>query len=104
MKDKIFIGIFALIVQIASLPEASAQVSPTKLMIKADSCRLAYNFAEAVQYGEGAVEALDSTASAKAEDLLLMTRNGLNMMEFCSQPTVVAKKTFQLRDFFLFYP
>lgn len=104
MRNKIFIGIFTLLAQIAFTAEASAQVSPTRLMIKADSCRMAYSFAEAVQYSESAVEALDSTASARAEDQLLMARNGLNMMSFCSQPTVVAKQTFPLKDFFLFYP
>lgn len=104
MRNKLFIGIFTLLAQIAFTAEAPAQVSPTRLMIKADSCRMAYNFAEAVQYSESAVEALDSTASARAEEQLLMARNGLNMMSFCSQPTVVAKQTFPLKDFFLFYP
>ena len=104
MRNKLFIGIFTLLAQIAFTAEASAQVSPTRLMIKADSCRMAYSFAEAVQYSESAVEALDSTASARAEEQLLMARNGLNMMSFCSQPTVVAKQTFPLKDFFLFYP
>lgn len=104
MRNKLFIGIFTLLAQVAFTAEASAQVSPTRLMIKADSCRMAYSFAEAVQYSESAVEALDSTASARAEEQLLMARNGLNMMSFCSQPTVVAKQTFPLKDFFLFYP
>ena len=104
MRNNLFIGIFTLLAQIAFTAEASAQVSPTRLMIKADSCRMAYSFAEAVQYSESAVEALDSTASARAEEQLLMARNGLNMMSFCSQPTVVAKQTFPLKDFFLFYP
>ena len=104
MRNNLFIGIFTLLAQIAFTAEASAQVSPTRLMIKADSCRMAYNFAEAVQYSESAVEALDSTASARAEEQLLMARNGLNMMSFCSQPTVVAKQTFPLKDFLLFYP
>lgn len=104
MRNNLFIGIFTLLAQIAFTAEASAQVSPTRLMIKADSCRMAYNFAEAVQYSESTVEALDSTASARAEEQLLMARNGLNMMSFCSQPTVVAKQTFPLKDFFLFYP
>ena len=104
MRNKIFIGIFTLLAQMILSGEAFAQASPTRLMIKADSCRMAYNFAEAVKYSEAAVEALDSTSSAKAEDLLLMARNGLNMMGFCSQPTVVARQTFPLKDFFLFYP
>ena len=104
MRNKIFIGIFTLLTLSALSVETSAQVSPTQLMIKADSCRMAYNFAEAVKYGEYAVAALDSTSSAKAEERLLLSRNGLNMMGFCSQPTVVAKQTFPLKDFFLFYP
>ena len=104
MRNKIFIGIFTLLTLSALSVETSAQVSPTQLMIKADSCRMAYNFAEAVKYGEDAVAALDSTSSAKAEERLLLSRNGLNMMGFCSQPTVVAKQTFPLKDFFLFYP
>ena len=104
MRNKIFIGIFVLLLQTAAGAEAIAQVSPTKLLIKADSCRMAYDFAEAVKYCENAVAALDSTESAKAEERLLMARNGLNMMDFCSQPSVVARKTFPVDEFFLYYP
>ena len=104
MRNKIFIGIFTLLAQMAFATGASAQVSPTRLMIKADSSRLAYNFAEAVKFSESAVEALDSTASAKAEEQLLLARNGLSMMDYCSQPVVVARQTFPLKDFFLLYP
>ena len=104
MRNKIFIGIFVLLAQITTGVETFAQGSPTRLLAKADSCRMAYDFAEAVKYCESAVAALDSTASAKAEERLLLARNGLNMMDFCSQPNVVAKRTFPLNDFFLFYP
>lgn len=104
MRNKILISIFILTAYSALSVEASAQVSPTKLMIKADSCRMAYNFAEAVRFGEEAVAALDSTSSGKAEEQLLLSRNGLNMMGFCSQPNVVARQTFPVKDFFLFYP
>ncbi len=104
MRNKIFIGIFILLAQIAFGTGASAQVSPTRLLMKADSSRMAYNFPEAVKFCEAAVEALDSTSSAKAEEQLLLARNGLNMMGFCSQPVVVAKQTFPLKDFLLFYP
>ena len=104
MRNKIFIGIFTLLAQTAFVTGVSAQVSPTRLMMKADSSRLAYNFAEAVKFSESAVEALDSTASAKAEEGLLLARNGLSMMDYCSQPVVVARQTFPLKDFFLLYP
>lgn len=104
MRNKIFIGIFTLLAQIAFGTDAPAQVSPTRLLMKADSSIMAYNFQEAVKYCEAAVDALDSTSSAKAEEQLLLARNGLNMMGFCSQPVVVAKQTFPLQDFLLFYP
>lgn len=104
MRNKIFIGIFTLLAQIAFGTDAPAQVSPTRLLMKADSSRMAYNFQEAVKYCEAAVDALDSTSSAKAEEQLLLARNGLNMMGFCSQPVVVDKQTFPLQDFLLFYP
>lgn len=104
MRNKIFIGLFVLLTQIAFAPEASAQVSAAGLLDKADSCRTAYNFAEAVKLCERALAALDSTASQKEEDRLLMARNGLNMMNFCSQPDVVARQTFPLKDFLLYYP
>lgn len=104
MRNKIFIGIFTLLAQIAFGTDAPAQVSPTRLLMKADSSRMAYNFQDAVKYCEAAVDALDSTSSAKAEEQLLLARNGLNMMGFCSQPVVVAKQTFPLQDFLLFYP
>ena len=104
MRNKIFIGIFTLLAQIAFGTDAPAQVSPTRLLMKADSSRMAYNFQDAVKYCEAAVDALDSTSSAKAEEQLLLARNGLNMMGFCSQPVVVDKQTFPLQDFLLFYP
>ncbi len=104
MRNKIFIGIFTLLAQITFGTGVSAQVSPTRLLMKADSSRMAYNFPEAVKYCEAAIDVLDSTASAKAEEQLLLARNGLNMMGFCSQPVVVAKQTFPLQDFLLFYP
>lgn len=104
MRNKIFIGIFTLLAQIAFGTDAPTQVSPTRLLMKADSSRMAYNFQDAVKYCEAAVDALDSTSSAKAEEQLLLARNGLNMMGFCSQPVVVARQTFPLQDFLLFYP
>ena len=36
--------------------------------------------------------------------MLIMVQNGRSMMDFCSQPVVVARQTFPLQDFFLFYP
>ncbi len=104
MRNKIFISIFIALAPLAASAPAAAQTSPARLLAKADSCRLAYDFPQAVKFCEAAKEALDSADAAKVEDRLLMARNGLNMMDFCSQPTVVAKQVFSLKDFFLFYP
>ena len=64
---------------------------------------MAYDYPAAAKFCQEAVEQ-DSTATAKVEDILIISQNGLRMMDFCSQPVVVARQTFPLEDFFLFYP
>ena len=83
--------------------KADAQTGVDRLLAKADSARLEYDFPSALAFCQQAIE-LDSTVKAKVEDLLIMTQNGRSMMDFCSQPVVVARQTFPLQDFFLFYP
>lgn len=85
------------------LPDAGAQVSTERFIARADSARLKYDYPAAVKFCQEAVEQ-DSTATAKVEDILIISQNGLRMMDFCSQPVVVARQTFPLEDFFLFYP
>ena len=98
---------FAAVLLLASLPDAGAQettLSPQRLLFRADSLRKAYDFKGAVTCCEQAIERLDSTRRGKAEEQLTFAQNGLNMTGFCSQPTVVARRTFPLKDFFLYYP
>jgi len=78
--------------------------SPRRLLARADSARMGYDFPSAVALCQRAMEEMDSTARQKAEEKLLLAQNGLSMMDFCSQPTVVASRKFSLKDFFLFYP
>ncbi len=82
---------------------AYAQASVDRLMARADSARLQYDFPAATKFCNQAVEQ-DSTSKAKVEDLLIMSQNGLSMMDFCSQPVVVSRQVFPMKDFFLFYP
>ena len=103
MKKKVFYILTILLAASASTLDAGAQTSADKLLHKADSARLQYDYPSAAKLCQEAVET-DSTARPKAEDLLIMSQNGLRMMDFCSQPVVVAKQTFPLKDFFLFYP
>lgn len=78
--------------------------SPERWLFKADSARLAYDFATAVNDCRNALERMDSSKRGRAEEQLILAQNGLNMMAYCSQPVVVARRTFPLQDFFLFYP
>ena len=103
MKKKAFYILSILFAASFSILDASAQTSTDILLARADSARLQYDYPSAARLCQEAVDQ-DSTARAKAEDLLIMSQNGLRMMDFCSQPTVVAKQTFPLKDFFLFYP
>lgn len=85
-------------------PSAGVRYFPQRWAAKADSARLGYDFPTAVDYYKRALEALDSTKRASTEEQLLLAQNGLSMMGFCSQPVVIARRTFSLEDFFLFYP
>ena len=82
---------------------ARAQNRADDLLKQADSARLAYDFPKASLLCDNAVQ-VDSTIADKAADLMMNCRNGLSMMDYCSQPVVVARQTFPLKDFFLFYP
>ena len=70
----------------------------------ADSLRKAYRFAEAVEAGRASLEKADSLNRSALEDDLILSQNALSMMDYCSQPVVVAKYEFSLEDFFLYYP
>jgi hypothetical protein len=88
---------------LALLP-ASAQDMTEKMLEEADSARMAYDFPKAEEICQRVIEALDSNSRAEATEHLILAQNGLSMMDFCSTPKVVAKQTFPLKDFFLFYP
>ena len=103
MKMKVFHILITLSAAFLLMPVADAQTSAARLLAKADSARLKYDFPAAADFLQKAVEQ-DSTIAPKAEDLTIMIQNGLRMMNFCSEPVAVAKQTFPLKDFFLFYP
>ena len=73
----------------------------------ADSLRKAYDFKGAVDLCERSLKVTDSTRLdriAFLEQELVLAQNGLSMAQYCSQPEVVAKHHFSLKDFFLYYP
>ena len=64
----------------------------------------AYAIAESVNAYREALRLCDSTLSGPYQDSLLLGQNALSMMEYCSQPVVVARQRFSRKDFFLYYP
>ena len=102
IRYSIFIAIAAAMV--FSATEAPAQVKVQRYLAKADSSMKAYDFPSAVGFCQKAMEAVDSSEMQKVEEKLLTAQNGESMMDFCSQPSVVARRVFPLKDFFLFYP
>ncbi len=80
-------------------------VSVSALRAAGDSLRLRYEFASSVRVLETALDACtDSLERDSIEERLLLSRNGLSMSDYCSRPTVIARKCFSIEDFFLYYP
>lgn len=81
------------------------RLTPAELVLKADSLRLKYGFKESVDFYKMAINSsADSLQKSRIEEKLILGQNGLSMMDYCSQPVVVSKQKFSLKEFFLFYP
>lgn len=81
------------------------RLTPSELVLKADSLRLKYYFKESVDFYKRAISfSADSLQKSKIEEKLILGQNGLSMMDYCNQPVVVSKQKFSLKEFFLFYP
>ena len=103
MKKKALDILIIFLAAVFSAPVAGSQTIVDRLIARADSARLEYDFATASALCQKVVD-IDSTAVGKVEDLMIMSRNGESMMGFCSRPVPIARRTFPLKDFFLYYP
>ena len=75
------------------------------LLMDAEAYHSEYDFDAAVEsYSEALRKCNDSVKRVEIEKLLSRSRNGKSMAAYCHQPKVVSRKTFSLRDFFLYYP
>lgn len=82
------------------------------LVVRGDSLRMAYRFEESLVAYDAALTALqDTTATAEdslfsldVSDRILLSENGKSMSDYVYVPKVVARHTFSLDDFFLYYP
>ena len=103
MRNKYFLCISTFLLAVLACSGAKAQNTQRRLLELSDSARMEYDFPAAMDYCRKAIR-LDSTARSRYEEHLILAQNGLSMMEYCSQPVVVASKTVSLKEFFLYYP
>ena len=81
------------------------------LLARGDSLKMAYRFEESLRaYGDAlnslkdtTVTEEDSLFSIEISDRILLSENGRNMSDYVYTPKVVARHTFSLDDFFLYY-
>lgn len=82
------------------------------LVFKGDSLRLVYEFEKSIAAYNAALSEVndtiltveDSILNISINDRLLLSENGIAMSGFVYSPKVVARHTFSLEDFFLYYP
>lgn len=90
----------------------TAQARPSVSGIKTDSLismaeklRLEYRFDESVLAFQEALDLeTDSLERVEIEKNMLLSQNGSGMLDFVSEPVVVARHRFSLDEFFLYYP
>lgn len=104
-EDKLKAKVDSLRNALSEMSPERRRLSASRLLAEADSLRLQYDFPLAVEtYQRALGAAADSAQSRAVADAMTQGRNGLSMMSYCSHPTVVAKQTLPLEDFFLYYP
>lgn len=92
---------FILLMILAFLPSVSFSQSE-KLILKADSLHHEYEFKAAAKlYSSVIKSSRDSAIIRKAQEKLLLSENGLNLLKFTSTPIVLANRKFGLDDFML---
>ena len=87
------------------MPVPAGRLSMAEIIARGDSLHRTLNFQEAIDHYLSVSGALPNGMSQEElERRISASQNGLNMMEFCADPHVVARQRFSRKDFFLFYP
>ena len=70
-----------------------------------NSLRRVYNFRDALSQFRGAASIAETIEERRAiVDGMRLAQNGANLMDYCTEPVVLARERFSLKEFFLFYP
>lgn len=87
------------------VPLMEYRKDPVGRLAAARRFRLAYRFDDALGAAMQALEwADDPRLRAQAESEYFLAQNGLGMTDNCTVPTVIAKRRFSLKEFYLYYP
>lgn len=88
-----------------TMPVPAGRPSVAQVIARGDSLHRTLNFQAAIDQYLSVSGALPEGISQEGLDgRISASQNGLNMMEFCANPHVVARQRFSRKDFFLFYP
>lgn len=91
----------------APVPAPQPEVSMTReqMLARADALKDVYDFVNArALYDDVLMNEADSNEIARIIALKVQIDNGVGMMDYVMEPTVVARHRFPMSDFFLFYP
>jgi len=80
-------------------------LSREEMLVRAEALKQVYDFTGArALYDKVLLEEADSAEIARIVALKVQVDNGIGMMEYVMEPSVIARQRFSRRDFFLFYP
>ncbi len=103
---KLFAALPALLCACFLQAQGPLPLSESELLcIQGEDRQQTYDFRGAVEsYREALRLCRDSLRRISIQEQLARSLNGVQMMQFCSKPKVVARERFSLQDFFLYYP
>ena len=115
MNFKIFSIHIAIIFTVFALGAHSAGAQNRfvdSLIFKGDSLRMVYDFEKSIsaynealdEINDAVLDVEDSILTISINDRILLSENGRAMSGFVYSPKVLARHTFSLEDFFLYYP
>lgn len=81
----------------------TAAQTDARRLHEADKLHRSYSFSQAVKAYAGMMETADSTGRVELQARIMQSENGLSMLNFATQPTVIASSTVPAADFYLWY-
>ena len=105
VKGRVFSILFCLLTAVFGLSARNIPSPADSLLAEGDRLHRLYRFEEALDcYGRALRDADDPAMRVVLEQRYQHSQNALNMTDICEDVTVVARRRFARKDFFLYYP